>query len=146
MFCVDTSRVIKFTREELLYALKAAPRELRIGWGRDQRTLRASVWGTLDRPFIWAGFSGAPLTEEAYRQSIRSYIKEPLVDALGHGSLHIIDGIEVPVIGAKCTFAEATVATAEKSGVPPNIFSIGTRQLEARNLLVRMSLPSFVMM
>jgi len=95
MFCVDTSRAIKFTREELLYGLKAAPRELRVGWGKDQRTLRANVWGTLDRPFIWAGFSGAPLTEEAYRQSIRSYIKEPLVDALGHGSLHIIDGIEV---------------------------------------------------
>jgi methylamine--corrinoid protein Co-methyltransferase len=95
MFCVDTSRVIKFTREELLYGLRAAPRELRIGHGKDQRTLRASVWGELKRPFIWAGFSGAPLSEETYRQSIRSYIKEPLVDALGHGSLHVIDGIEV---------------------------------------------------
>lgn len=95
MLCIDTSRVINFTREELLYALKAAPRELRIGWGKDQRTIRANVWGNLDRPFIWAGFSGAPLTEETYRQSIRSYIKEPLVDALGHGSLYIIDGIEV---------------------------------------------------
>jgi methylamine--corrinoid protein Co-methyltransferase len=95
LFCVDTSRVLKFTREELLYGLKAAPRALTLGWGKDQRTIRASVWGELDRPFIWAGFSGAPLTEETYRQSIRSYIKEPLVDALGHGSLHIIDGIEV---------------------------------------------------
>jgi methylamine--corrinoid protein Co-methyltransferase len=95
MFCVNTSRVLKFTREELLYGLKAAPRELTLGWGKDQRTIRASVWGRLDRPFIWAGFSGAPLTEEVYRQSIRSYIKEPLVDALGHGSLNIIDGIEV---------------------------------------------------
>jgi methylamine--corrinoid protein Co-methyltransferase len=47
------------------------------------------------KPFIWAGFSGAPLSEETYRNSIRSYIKEPLVDALGHGSLHAVDGIEV---------------------------------------------------
>ncbi len=95
MFCVDTSRVIKFSREELLYGLKTAPRELSIGQGKDQRTLRANVWGKLQRPFIWAGFSGAPLSEESYRQSIRSYIREPLVDALGHGSLHVIDGIEV---------------------------------------------------
>ncbi len=95
MYCVDTSRIIKFTRDELLYGLRAAPRELTLGWGKDQRTIRASVWGSRGRPFIWAGFSGAPLTEEAYRQSIRSYIKEPLVDALGHGSLHLIDGIEV---------------------------------------------------
>ncbi len=95
MYCVDTSRVIKFSQQELLYGLKAAPRELSVGFGKDQRMLRASVWGKLDRPFIWAGFSGAPLSEQDFRQSIRSYIKEPLVDALGHGSLHIIDGIGV---------------------------------------------------
>jgi methylamine--corrinoid protein Co-methyltransferase len=95
IYCVDTSRVIKFSREELLYALKAAPRELRIGWGKDQRTLQANVWGTTNHPFIWAGFSGAPLSEHTFRDTIRSYIKEPLVDALGHGSLHVIDGIEV---------------------------------------------------
>ncbi len=95
MYCVDTSRVMRFTREELLYGLKAAPRKLRVGWGADQRMLRATVWGADNPPFIWAGFSGAPLTEETYRNSIRSYVKEPLVDALGHGSLHIIDGIEV---------------------------------------------------
>jgi methylamine--corrinoid protein Co-methyltransferase len=95
MFCVETSRIIKFTREELLYGLKAAPRELLIGTGKDQRRLYASVYGGDNPPFIWAGFSGAPLSEELYRQSIRSYIREPLVDALGHGSLHKIDGIEV---------------------------------------------------
>src|SRR3972149_8472004 len=72
MFCVNTSRVIKFSREELLDGLRAAPRELTLGWGKDRRTIRASVWGELQRPFIWAGFSGAPLTEEIYRQSIRS--------------------------------------------------------------------------
>jgi len=95
MFCVDTSRVIKFTREELLNALKAAPKALTVGWGADQRTIRASTADRINRPFIWAGFSGAPLSERMYRESIRSYIKEPLVDAIGHGSLHIIDGIEV---------------------------------------------------
>jgi methylamine--corrinoid protein Co-methyltransferase len=95
IFCVDTSRQIQFSREELLYGLKAAPRELRIGSGKDQRVLRASVYGQTCRPFIWAGFSGAPMTEQTFRQTIRSYIKEPLVDALGHGSLHVVDGIGV---------------------------------------------------
>jgi methylamine--corrinoid protein Co-methyltransferase len=95
MFCTNTSRVIRFTREELLYGLRAAPRELTLGWGKDQRTIRANVWGILNRPFIWGGFSGAPLSEETYRQSIRSYVKEPLVDALGHGSLPSVDGVEV---------------------------------------------------
>lgn len=95
LFCVDTSRVIKFTREELLYGLYTAPKELTVGWGPDQRTIKASTADRINHPFIWAGFSGAPLSEDLYRESIRSYIKEPLVDALGHGSLHIIDGIEV---------------------------------------------------
>ena len=95
IYCVTTSRLIKFSREELLQGLKAAPQELNVGWGKDQRILRASHWDARCRPFIWGGFSGAPLSEEAYRQSIRSYIKEPLVDALGHGSLPFIDGMEV---------------------------------------------------
>jgi methylamine--corrinoid protein Co-methyltransferase len=95
MFCVDTSRQVKFTREELLAGLRVAPRSLTVGWGPDQRTIRAMEWGVPRKPFIWAGFSGAPLSEETYRNSIRSYIKEPLVDALGHGSLHVVDGIEV---------------------------------------------------
>jgi methylamine---corrinoid protein Co-methyltransferase len=95
MFCVNTSRRITFTREELLAGLRAAPRELRIGWGKDQRTIRAKEWGVPTKPFIWGGFSGAALTEDGYRASIRSYVKEPLVDALGHGSLWCIDGIEV---------------------------------------------------
>ena len=95
MYCITTSRAIKFTKEELIYALRIAPKKLVIGYGRDQRIIYASEYGHLQRPFIWAGFSGAPLSEETYRQSIRSYIKEPLVDALGHGSLYIIDGVEV---------------------------------------------------
>jgi hypothetical protein len=35
------------------------------------------------------------LSEEVFRQSIRSYIKEPLVDALGHGSIPVVDGMDV---------------------------------------------------
>jgi methylamine--corrinoid protein Co-methyltransferase len=95
MFCVDTSRQVKFTREELFAGLRTAPRSLDVGWGHDQRTIQAMKWNEPRRPFIWAGFSGAPLSEDTYRNSIRSYIKEPLVDALGHGSLHAVDGMEV---------------------------------------------------
>jgi len=95
MFCINTSRQLKFTRAELLTALRTTPRSLRIGWGKDQRVIQAAEWGVSRKPFIWAGFSGAPLTEDIFRASIRSYIKEPLVDALGHGGLYNIDGIEV---------------------------------------------------
>jgi methylamine--corrinoid protein Co-methyltransferase len=95
IYCINTSRQIKFTREELLLALRTAPRSLQIGWGKDQRIIQAAEWGKPRKPFIWAGFSGAPLTEEMFRASVRSYIKEPLVDALGHGSLFRIDDIDV---------------------------------------------------
>ena len=95
MFCIDTSRMIKFSKEELEYGLRFAPKELTLGWGKDQRVIQAKEYGKRNRPFIWGGFSGAPLSEEMYRQSIRSYIREPVVDSLGHGSLHIVDGVEV---------------------------------------------------
>src|SRR4030042_2089418 len=52
MFCVNTSRVIQLTREELLYGLRPAPRALRLGGGRDQRTIRARVGGGLGRPLL----------------------------------------------------------------------------------------------
>ena len=95
MYCVDTSRRVMFTREELLDGLRTAPRSLRIGSGKDERVIQAKEYGVPRKPFIWGGFSGAPLTEEMYRASIRSYIREPLVDALGHGSLYCVDGVEV---------------------------------------------------
>jgi len=95
IFCINTSRQIKFNRAELLAALRTAPRALQIGSGKDQRVIEAAEWGKRRKPFIWAGFSGAPLTEQTFRSSVRSYIKEPLVDALGHGSLYCVDGIEV---------------------------------------------------
>lgn len=95
IFCIDTSRMIKFTEDELKYALKTAPKSLTLGWGKDQRVIKAKEYGIPNRPFIWGGFSGSPLSEELYRQSIRSYIKEPLVDCLGHGSIPMVDGIEV---------------------------------------------------
>jgi methylamine--corrinoid protein Co-methyltransferase len=123
IYCVTTSRVIKFTREELLQGLKAAPRKLNIGWGKDQRVLSASRWDTRVQPFIWGGFSGAPLSEETYRQSIRSYIKEPLVDALGHGSLPTIDGTEV------------------RSGSPMEVRATRQELLYVREALVREGRP-----
>jgi methylamine---corrinoid protein Co-methyltransferase len=95
IFCIDTSRQIKFTKEELEHGLKSAPRSLTLGWGKDQRVIKAMEWGTPNKPFIWAGFSGAPMSEDLYRQSIRSYVREPVVDCLGHGSLIKVDGIEV---------------------------------------------------
>ncbi|NLG65546.1 MAG: monomethylamine:corrinoid methyltransferase, partial [Actinobacteria bacterium] len=75
MYCVDTSRRIMFTREELLDGLRTAPRSLRIGSGKDERVIQAKEYGVPRKPFIWGGFSGAPLTEEMYQASIRSYIR-----------------------------------------------------------------------
>jgi len=126
MYCVDTSRRIMFTREELLEALRVAPRELRIGWGKDERTIRAKEWGVPRKPFIWGGFSGAPLTEEMYRASIRSYIREPLLDALGHGSLYIVDGmevrtgspLEVRVTRRELTYIRQALALEGRPGMP----------------------------
>lgn len=123
IYCVTTSRVIRFSREELLQGLRAAPRELNIGWGKDQRVLRASQWGVRGRPFIWGGFSGAPLSEDTYRQSIRSYIKEPLIDALGHGSIPVVGGMEV------------------RSGSPLEVRATRQELLYVREALVREGRP-----
>lgn len=99
MLCVDTSRVIEVSEEELRLALKTAPKEMVLGEGKDARVLRARRLDDGYPMIVCGGCPGTPLSEELFLPVMMSYAKEPLLDLIIPGSLTVIEGMEVKTGG-----------------------------------------------
>ncbi|MEM4464189.1 MAG: monomethylamine:corrinoid methyltransferase [Ignisphaera sp.] len=95
MYVVDARRVVKFSEEELKYAIKSSPKEIIVGEGRDSRILYARKIEDQRKPIIMGGQSGAPIPEEFYYEMALSYAIESYVDILSVGGLAKIRGIDV---------------------------------------------------
>jgi len=95
LYVVEESRVAKFTEEELREALASARRELVLGRGLDARLLWARLPGDRRRPFVFGGLAGTPVPEEYFYATALSYARQPLVDALDHGSIQEVSGVRV---------------------------------------------------
>jgi methylamine--corrinoid protein Co-methyltransferase len=94
VYCMDTGRVIKYTREEVLMAVAGAPRELTLGEGRDSRILRARSFDDPRPPLCQGGPTGAPVSENIFIAMHEAYAREPLVDTIVNGVLSTINGRE----------------------------------------------------
>lgn len=99
MMCVDTSRVIEFTPDELRLALKTALKEMVLGEGKDARIFRARRFDDGYPMLVCGGCPGTPLSEELFLPVMISYAKEPLLDLIIPGSLTVIEGMEVKTGG-----------------------------------------------
>lgn len=95
IYCRSTGRVMEFTADEIQEALNAAPRAVWLGEGRDARLLACRDPGSPEPPLVFGGQAGAPIPEEIFLRSVMAYAREPLVDALDHGSITVVDGHEV---------------------------------------------------
>ena len=99
MLCTDTSRIIEFSAQELLQALRLAPQAMVLGQGKDARNLRARRFGDGHPMTVCGGCPGTPLPEELFLPVMMSYAKEPLLDLLIPGSLTSIEGMDVTTGG-----------------------------------------------
>jgi methylamine--corrinoid protein Co-methyltransferase len=99
MFSTDTSRIIEFSEQELLQALRLAPQEMVLGLGKDARVLRARRFGDGHPMIVCGGCPGTPLPEELFLPVMMSYAREPLIDLLIPGSLTKIEGMDVTTGG-----------------------------------------------
>ncbi|HDD34049.1 MAG TPA: monomethylamine:corrinoid methyltransferase [Thermofilaceae archaeon] len=95
IYVVDAGRVARVGEDELAESLEHLKSELKLGEGADARILRARSPGSRKRPFVFGGYAGTPTPEEVYEASALSYASEPLVDALDHGSLSSVGGVDV---------------------------------------------------
>lgn len=92
VYCIDTGRVIKYTEEEVLTAIKAAPKEFRLGEGKDAVIMRDRKHDSTRPPVIQGGPTGAPVSEEQFLNMHEAYAKEPLVDTIVNGVLQTVHG------------------------------------------------------
>jgi len=95
VYCINTERVIQFSREELQQGLDRAPQTLLMGEGKDSCTLFTREICDPRPPLVWAGNPGVPTPEELFLPMVQSWMQEPIVDLITCGSVTTVDGIPV---------------------------------------------------
>jgi methylamine--corrinoid protein Co-methyltransferase len=92
VYCMDTGRVIKYTKDEVLMAAACAPKEVTLGEGRDARLLAGRSFDASHPPLIQGGPTGAPVSEDIFVAMHEAYAREPFVDTIVNGVLSTING------------------------------------------------------
>jgi methylamine---corrinoid protein Co-methyltransferase len=83
----STGRVIKFTRDEIMDAIRAAPSQVTIGEGADVRQYRTRKIEDTAPPQVSGGPIGTPLSESQFVPIMQSYWQEPILDLIVPGTL-----------------------------------------------------------
>ncbi len=92
---LDTQRVIKFTRNEILEALRQAPSEIRVGEGRDMVIATHRNIEDPRAPLNLTGPAGQACSEDVYLANLISYAQEPYVDAIESGATLTYNGQDI---------------------------------------------------
>ena len=96
IYCTDTGRVIKVTRDELMEALNSSVDHIVWGEGREQRTQYPRKPEDTRVPFCNFTLVGTPYPEGIFLQAAMSVAKEQLADCFSAGSiLHTLGGVEI---------------------------------------------------
>lgn len=90
--CTDTETVVKFSRQELLDALKQAPEELILGTGPDQVTLKARTPEDKTKPLFCTSLS-IQIDEDIYAELVSELIRYKNIDILQGPSIDTVYGI-----------------------------------------------------
>jgi methylamine--corrinoid protein Co-methyltransferase len=93
-YCTDTSRVIRFTREELLEALRDAPTAPEFGEGRDRKAMLGRKPESSIPPWCFVGAGGATCTNtDVYVRLVEGYGRNPLANSITCPNLATINGM-----------------------------------------------------
>lgn len=92
VYCTDTGRVIKYSREEIMRAIESVPQNVQYGEGKEAVFLNPRSHDSKKPPIIQGGPTGAPCSEELFRAIHQSYAQEGFVDAIVDGVMQTING------------------------------------------------------
>jgi methylamine--corrinoid protein Co-methyltransferase len=92
---LDTERVIQFTREEVLEALRQAPDTLYLGEGNDMVVAFHRGVEDPNPPLNLTGPAGQACLEENYLEMLVSYAQEPYVHAIESGATLTYNGQDI---------------------------------------------------
>ena len=92
-YCVDTERIIRFTRAEIKEALRDAPQSVYFGQGSDRKMLVARQPDCSTLPWCPLGAAGAGVSSERVLSSlVEGYTRLPLADSITLPGLTVLDG------------------------------------------------------
>jgi len=127
VYCTDTSRVIYFTREELLEGLRDAPAAPVFGEGRDRKAMLGRKPESSIPPWCYVGSGGAACSsEEVYIRLVEGYGRNRLADSVTCPTLTKINGMEI-VVGSplellacirSVELGRAALRRAQRPGLP----------------------------
>ncbi len=92
IYCLDTGRLMKFSREEVREALRRAPTRVVHGQGRDRAVMTARGVEDSRPPFITMTPVGTPVAEERFVAMVQSYVQEPLARTFSSAFSQTIHG------------------------------------------------------
>jgi methylamine---corrinoid protein Co-methyltransferase len=95
IYCLDTGRVIHFSREEIEQILTAAPQEVWLGMGADTVHEQFRTVEDSRPPLNMGGPVGSPVSEELFVPVMSSYVQEPLVDVVCPATLSTVNGFDI---------------------------------------------------
>lgn len=99
IFCPDTSRVVKYTEEEIWDAVNNVQKEFVLGTGRDAVRVHKREIGDKRKPIIQGGPTGAPVSEEVFLPVHMSYALEKEVNTIVNGVMMTVRG-KPPIPGS----------------------------------------------
>ena len=92
IYCRDTSRLIKFSRDEVEWALKHCPTTVTYGQGRDVRVMTHRTIEDSAPPFCLNTPVGCTVAEERFVAMVQSYAQEPLSDTFSSAFSQTVQG------------------------------------------------------
>jgi methylamine--corrinoid protein Co-methyltransferase len=95
IYCLDTGRVIQFSRAEIEQILANAPPEVQLGSGVDAVHERYRCVEDSRPPLNMGGPIGTPVSEQLFVPVMLSYAQEPNVDVVCPATLSTVDGSEI---------------------------------------------------
>jgi methylamine--corrinoid protein Co-methyltransferase len=126
-YCADTSRVIRFTRDELLEALRDAPAAPVFGEGFDRKAMVGRKPESPIPPWCFLGAGGATCSDtDVYARLLEGYGRIPLANSITCPNLATINGMSTqagsPLEMLACIrsveLARAGLRRAQRPGLP----------------------------
>ncbi|MBP1909584.1 methylamine--corrinoid protein Co-methyltransferase [Methanolobus bombayensis] len=92
IFCTDTSRVVKYTEDEIWDAINNVQKEFVLGTGRDSVRVQKRSVGDKRKPIVQGGPTGSPISEDVFMPVHMSYALEKEVDTIVNGVMMTVRG------------------------------------------------------
>ncbi len=132
-YCITTNRVVKFTEEEVKQAIREAPRQVKMGEGRDARVFRQGRIEGREPLNIVPGHH-APFTEDLASLVVKNFAQISRADFIEGFNLSTVDGFEVYGMPLEAYAAKREVAwmregvrKAGRPGMAVVLYPISTR-------------------